>query len=1572
VFQYGATTGIDWLYYDSGSPNGGEMITIYGHCLDPNGTTRVQFGGIEAENVFVEQEPYPWVGQFHVMCTVPPAVVSGAVDVTVISPDASIATLPAGYTYRTAQIYGYTVAPRCGALAGGDTLSFSGQDFWTHGTTRVLVDGVDATNVTVLDQYSLTCTTPPGAGEGVVEVVMIAPDGSVVSAGNAFHYGTNPAPTSLDVPAGSVAGGTEVRIYGYCLDDAARVLFDGVDASNVRTESFMGPVNLICNTPPGERGAVDVTILDQDGGSGVLPGAFTYVIVPRIDRVAPTCLPLYVENDIEIFGEHFSTTPGAVGVYASYIGDASNVAVWDNGTRITCTVPAAWSEMALGISVQNYDNDAREGSRTNVAHVGFSPVLAKVTPSEGGAGRESAVRIDGYCFTTSGTTRVQFNGVEAANVVVHEDAGTGQPYITCTAPAIECYDCPVPVSVINPDDSSGTMNDAFIYRPVPELYGIWPSGQGECGQTVTIWGCIFPLDTEPQVTFGGVPAESVETHNFEQIVCRTPRIEVEGPVTVIVSFTDSLSATLENGYYAYPNQAPWVSYVEPECANPAGGIPVIIHGGQFTTCTAPVRVHFGGYEATDVVVLSATEISCTTPAGPPEGSVTVTVTNPSGAYSDFSDFCYSTRPRISSVSPDSGLMTGGGQATIYGKCFSPIGTTRVFFGSYEAADVEVVPEYSAYAVRCTIPESTGQVFVSLRVVNGDGAESTGTVNFNYIPVPHVTSVSPTSGPGAACTLVTIGGYGFQYVSSVRFGGIPASNIQYYSGYSVTCVAPPGITAGCVDVTVIDSFLQQSTLPAAYCYNWTPTLTSVVPECGALGGGTEVTLAGSNLVFLPSARVLFGTAEATVLSVTGGGTALHCTTPPGTVAGPADVTVINPGDVSVTLPGAFHYGTNTNVTSVSPLQGPTSGGMPVTIEGLCFNPNGTTQVLFDGVQAPSVMVHSGGETGQFYITCTTPAVTHTGPIDVTVSNSDGSSGTLIGGFTCDHAPYPTGLWPNTGYGRGGATVAISGLGFDDTGTTRVTFGGIDATNVEVLSNYGAPYISCVTPPAPASGLVDVVVYNPDGSSAALPQAFRYNWTPVITSVSPASVPLGGNIAVTVAGDCFMPAGTVHVRFGGVEATQVSVRADAQQITCVVPPRATPGKVELAIANPDGTNNSMADAVYYATAPQPAGVSPAKGRELGGTMVRIRGAGFSPVEATYYGETAVMFGDAPATVVMVESETEIRCITPPHEPGKVDVTVAGPDGSASTLQNAFEYTVYEVSGFNMGALAHYGGEYGAIAVSGSYALLASGPELIVIDVSDAANPRDVGRWICPNSEDPETGVHDPGQIEEIQVANGLVFVSARKAGLRIVDISNPAKPVELGSYPAPDVRGCVVAGSFAYIADQREGTTDLETGIGVIDVSDPRFPARKGFMLGEGLPLEILTPRMAYANYVFCGTELVIVADVRDPLHPVLAEPMLPGSENFRMCASGDRVFAFGLMGDPGSVFQIQTAPSPGILNDYPVWTGGSAFRDIASYAQHLYLPSDNITIPARRGRGSVSPSCTKNRCAVPMAIYAGKG
>ncbi len=177
-----------------------------------------------------------------------------------------------------------------------------------------------------------------------------------------------------------------------------------------------------------------------------------------------------------------------------------------------------------------------------------------------------------------------------------------------------------------------------------------------------------------------------------------------------------------------------------------------------------------------------------------------------------------------------------------------------------------------------------------------------------------------------------------------------------------------------------------------------------------------------------------------------------------------------------------------ITSISPSSGPASGGTQVTIKGSGFESGAT--VTIGSVPAANVNVVDDGT-----IIATTPAAAPTEelaiPHDVIVTNPDGTNATLAAAFTYTlpqlsvAAVQPDGASPS-----GGTTVAILGNGFTTAVISAVTFGGVPATDVKIVSLT----VMTVTAPPHGAGKADVVV-TVGPSTATLANGFTYANEPV---------------------------------------------------------------------------------------------------------------------------------------------------------------------------------------------------------------------------------------------------------------------------------------------------------------------------------------------------------------------------------------------------------------------------------------------------------------------------------------------
>jgi hypothetical protein len=337
--------------------------------------------------------------------------------------------------------------------------------------------------------------------------------------------------------------------------------------------------------------------------------------------------------------------------------------------------------------------------------------------------------------------------------------------------------------------------------------------------------------------------------------------------------------------------------------------------------------------ASSFTVKSATSITAVSPAG--TGTVDVTVSTPSGtsATGAADQFSY-LPPTVTKLKPNKGPEAGGTTVTITGTNFS--GATTVKFGSISATSFTV---NSATSIIAVSPAGTGMVDVTVSTPSGTSATKLAD-QFTYVPPPTVTGVSPSSGPRAGGTSVSVTGTNFTGATAVKFGSAKAKSFTVNSESSITAVSAAG-TVGTVDLTVTTPGGTSATGAAdQFSYLPPPTVTSVSPKEGPVAGGTEVTITGTNLS--EAMAVKFGSAIATIFTVNLDGS-ITAASPAGP-AGMVNVTVTTPNNGISAISTADRFNFVPIVIGMSPNTGSKAGGTSVTVSGSGFA-LGTSATIF---------------------------------------------------------------------------------------------------------------------------------------------------------------------------------------------------------------------------------------------------------------------------------------------------------------------------------------------------------------------------------------------------------------------------------------------------------------------------------------------------------------------------------------------------------------------------------------------------------------------------------------------------
>lgn len=288
------------------------------------------------------------------------------------------------------------------------------------------------------------------------------------------------------------------------------------------------------------------------------------------------------------------------------------------------------------------------------------------------------------------------------------------------------------------------------------------SGPVAGGTTVTISGSSFSQSAS--VVFGGVPAASVVVVSSTQLQAVTPA-HASGTVSVAVTENPHNQTTTLAGAFTYiSSTALGISGASPAAGPTGGGTVVTITGKGFQTGAA---VAFGSSRSTAVTVASSTQINAMSPAGS-SGNVPITVTNTDAQSASLpSGFTYTSGPTVSSISPNSGPVTGGTTVKILGSGFES--GASVTFGGMASNSVTVV---SSTEIQAVAPSSSAGT-ISISVTNADSQSGTLASAFTYF---HTVTLS------WACGTSGVSGFNV-YRSSTSGGPYTRVNSNMISGMS---------------------------------------------------------------------------------------------------------------------------------------------------------------------------------------------------------------------------------------------------------------------------------------------------------------------------------------------------------------------------------------------------------------------------------------------------------------------------------------------------------------------------------------------------------------------------------------------------------------------------------------------------------------------------------------------------------------------------------------------------------------------------------------------------------------------
>lgn len=150
---------------------------------------------------------------------------------------------------------------------------------------------------------------------------------------------------------------------------------------------------------------------------------------------------------------------------------------------------------------------------------------------------------------------------------------------------------------------------------------------------------------------------------------------------------------------------------------------------------------------------------------------------------------------------------------------------------------------------------------------------------------------------------------------------------------------------------------------------------------------------------------------------------------------------------------------------------------------------------------------------------------------------------------------------------------------------------------------------------------------------------------------------------------------------------------------------------------------------------------------------------------------------------------------------------------------------------------------IMARGGYAFAGVGGSVVILDISDDQNPREVG------------SVETPHSVHDLFLRDNYLFIANLYAGLSIVDVSDPRDPVLVGRY-----NDIIEMSQSVHVYENYAYINDNNNYLKVLDIQDVTRP-REVF----SLPIDRSSFDIVMHNgYAYLGGGDIL--DMRDPSHP----------------------------------------------------------------------------------------------------------
>jgi hypothetical protein len=242
-----------------------------------------------------------------------------------------------------------SIQPENGSPTGGTIVKILGDHF--SDSTAVRFGGVVAMRTMQSTGILIAVAPPHPTGSVDVEV---ANGKSSARLRRAFHYQQDsPTIQKLDPDFGPSIGGVRVSIRGHNFQPGAKILWEG----RAIPARFISGEELMITAPAGQRGSVNVEIVNPDDTRFVLEDAFHYQGAPRVLSIQPRMGGPAGGYTVTISGENFE--PGCSVLFGTQYAQTTFI----NPGTLAAVVPSGDAGITdVSVSTQHGETDTLESA----------------------------------------------------------------------------------------------------------------------------------------------------------------------------------------------------------------------------------------------------------------------------------------------------------------------------------------------------------------------------------------------------------------------------------------------------------------------------------------------------------------------------------------------------------------------------------------------------------------------------------------------------------------------------------------------------------------------------------------------------------------------------------------------------------------------------------------------------------------------------------------------------------------------------------------------------------------------------------------------------------------------------------------------------------------------------------------------------------------------------------------------------------------------------------------------------------------------------------------------------------